>query len=127
MSFKIGSFSNGTTGNVSVGGFTFLPTYLRFTVSSRSATNETFVLYSQGFTDGTLNKSHSIFHDGTGDRTRYYNDRCVSHLLRVTGTLTEIINASFVSFDNNGGGDFGFTLNFTAANANYPITIEAFA
>jgi len=127
MSFAVGSFSQGTTGNVSVGGLTFLPSYLRFTISSRSGTNETTVMLSTGFTDGTLNKAHSIFQDTTGARTRYFNDRCVSHLARVSGSITEIIKASWVSFDNNGGGDYGFTLNFTAANSSYPITFEAFA
>lgn len=121
---KIGSFSNGATGNVPVGGCTSLPTYLRFTVCGRSGTNETVTMYSSGFTDGNLNKAFSIYQDSTGSRSRYFNDRCVSHLNRVTGTITEIINASWVSFDNNGGGDFGFTLNFTAANSNYPIIFE---
>lgn len=127
MSFKIGSFTQGTTGNASIGGFTFLPSYLRFTLSSRSGTNETYVLFSTGFTDGSLNKAHSIFHDGTGDRSRYYTDRCINHLVRSGGNITEKIVATWVSFDNNGGGDFGFTLNFTAADSNYPITVEAFA
>lgn len=127
MAYQIGSFSQGSTGNVSIGGFTFLPAYLRFTISSRSGTNETYVLFSEGFTDGSLNKAHSIFQDSTGARSRYYNDRCINHLVRVTGSITEKIKATWVSFDNNGGGDFGFTLNFTAADSNYPIIIEAFA
>ena len=121
---KIGSFSNGSTGNISVTGCTSLPTYLRFTVCGRNATNETTVLYSQGFTDGNLNKAFSIFQDTTGARSRYFNDRCVSHLIRSGANITEIIKASWVSFDDNGGGDFGFTLNFTAANSNYPIVFE---
>lgn len=127
MGYQITSFSRGTTGNASVTGLTFLPAYLRFTISSRSGTNETTVMLSTGFTDGNLNKSHSIFQDTTGARSRYYTDRCVSHLTRVSGSITEKIAASFVSFDNNGGGDYGFTLNFTAADSNYPITVEAFA
>lgn len=131
MAFKLTSFSNGMSSgggtNVSVGSIPFLPAYLRFTISSRTSTNETFVTETVGFTDGNLNKAHSIFHDGTGDRSRYYTDRCLNHLIRSGGNITEIIKATFVSFDNNGGGDFGFTLSFTAADANYPITVEAFA
>lgn len=127
MSFKITSFSNASTGNVSITGLSFLPTYLRFTVGSRTSTNETTVMYSNGFTDGTLNKAFSIFQDTTGARSRYFNDRCVSHLIRSGANITEIINANWVSFDNNGGGVFGFTLNFTAANSSYPIVVEAYA
>ncbi len=127
MAFQITSFSNASTGNVSVTGLTFLPSYLRFTVGSRSGTNETVIMYSNGFTDGSLNKAFSIFQDATGARSRYFNDRCVSHLIRSGANITEIINASWVSFDNNGGGVFGFTLNFTAANSSYPIVVEAYA
>lgn len=126
MSYQVTSFSRGTTGNCSVAGLTFLPAYLRFTISSRSGTNESYVLFSTGFTDGNLNKAHSIFQDTTGARSRYYTDRCISHLVRVTGSITEKIAASFVSFDNNGGGDYGFTVNFSAADSNYPISVEAF-
>lgn len=127
MAFKVTSFTRGTTGNCQVTGLTFLPAYLRFTISSRFGTNETLVTFSEGFTDGSLNKAHSIFQDGTGARSRAFTDRCVSHLSRVGGNITEIIKATWVSFDTNGGGDFGFTLNFTAADSNYQIYVEAFA
>lgn len=127
MSYQISSYSNGTTGNVAFSSLNFLPAYLKFTVSSRSGTNETTVMLSTGMTDGNLNKCHSIFQDSTGARSRYYNDRCLGHLIRSGGNITEIINASWVSFDNNGGGVYGFTLNFTTANSSYPFTVEAFA
>lgn len=126
MAYQVGSFSNATTGNVSVSGLTFLPSYIQFEISSRSGTNETTILRSSGFTDGSLNKNHSIFQDATGARSRYYNDRCIGHLARVTGSITEIIKATWVSWDTNGGGVFGFTVNFTAADSNYPITFTAF-
>lgn len=125
--FTCGSFTRGSTGNASVAGLTFLPSYLRFTICSRTGTNETLVMYSDGFTNGSSQKAFSVFQDSTGARSRTFTDRCLNHLNRVTGSITEIIKATFVSFDDNGGGDYGFTLNFTAADSNYTIHFEAYA
>lgn len=122
MSFIAGTFSEGTTGNHSVTGFGFKPAYLRFTISQKLSTTQNFVHLSQGFTDGTSQSCHSIFQDSTSASTRAYTDRCINHLDRVAGVLTETIKATFVSFDAS-----GFTLNFTAVDANYQIHVEAFA
>lgn len=127
MKAEIGTFSTGSTGHVSVTGLTVLPVYLKFTLSGRFNTTETIVQFSTGFTEGTKNKAHSIFQDSTGSRSKAYSDRCINHFQRVAGTITEQIVATWVSFDTNGGGDFGFTLNFTAADSNYQIYFEAYS
>lgn len=124
---ETGTFSVGSTGNTSVTGLTVLPNFLEFTISGRFGTTETIVQYSTGFTDGVNDLAHSIFQDSTGSRTKAYSNRCINHFQRVTGTITEKLVATWVSFDNNGGGDFGFTLNFTAADSNYQIYFKAFS
>lgn len=128
MSYVVSTFAVGSTGNHSVTALTFLPKGLRFTISAKAGASETSVAHlSTGFTDGTNQVAHSILADTTANDSKAYTDRCVNHYARVAGTLTEVIKASFVSFDTNGGGVFGFTLNFTAADANYDIHFEAFA
>ena len=124
--FASGTFSQGSTGNASLTGLTFLPKYLRFTISGRFGTTETVVQFSTGNTDGTNQSAHSIFQDTTSSRSKAYTNRCVNHFQRVSGSITEKLVATFVSFDNNGGGSYGFTLNFTAADSNYQIHFEAF-
>lgn len=126
MSYQVGSFTQGSTGNTSITGLTFLPAGVHFTISSRFNTDETINTFSVGFTDGTRQKAHSTFRDGTGAKTRAYTDRCINHFKRNTNIDNDIV-ATIVSFDNNGGGDFGFTLNFTAADSNYQIHFEAYA
>lgn len=121
-SFFTGTTTQGTTGNKSITGVGFQPAYLRFTVSSKSTAETTVAHFSQGFTDGTRQKAHSIIADSTGFASKAYSDRCINHYERVAGVLTEIIKATFVSFDAD-----GFTLNFVNASSNYSIYIEAFA
>lgn len=126
MAHTNGTFSQGSNTNTSITGLTFLPNYLRFTISQKLSTTQNFVHFSQGWTNGTNSSCHSIFQDATGSSTKAYTNRCINHLDR-SGTINEIIKATFVSFDTNGGGDFGFTLNFTASDANYQIHFEAYA
>lgn len=123
MSFFCGTFSESSTGNKSVTGVGFQPSYLRFHLSSKSGASETTVAhYSTGFTDGTRQKAHSILADTTANDSKAYTNRCINHYARVGGVLTEVIVATFVSFDAD-----GFTLNFTAVDSTYDIHVEAFA
>jgi hypothetical protein len=126
MAYAIGSFSEGSTVNHSVTGLSFLPTGVRFQIGGRSGTNETRVQHSVGNMDGANQTCVSIFQDSTGSKTKTYTNRCINHFERVSGTITEKIIATFVSFNNDGGGVYGFTVNFTAADSNYPILFEAF-
>lgn len=121
MATKISNFSVGSTGNKSVTGLTFLPNHIEFVIAQKISTTENFSHYSVGCANGFTQMAHSIFQDGSGGRTESYFNRCLNHINRVGGNLTDIIVATFVSFDNKGGGDYGFTLNFTAADPNYRI------
>lgn len=127
MAHHIGSFSHGSNNNAAITGIPFLPTLVEFHIGGRSGTNETRIQRSDGNMDGANQTCISIFHDSSGSRTRTYTNRCINHFERVSGTITEKIVATFVSFDNNGGGVYGFTVNFTASDSNYPITFVAFS
>lgn len=121
MATKISNFSVGSTGNKTVTGILFMPSSLEFVIAQKTSVNETFAHYSSGSSNGTSQMAHSIFQDASGGKTESYFNRCLNHINRVSGTLTDVVVATFVSFDNNGGGDYGFTLNFTVADPNYKI------
>lgn len=125
MATKISNFTVGSTGNKSITGLTFLPTELDFWIAQKTGTTESFAHLSVGATNGTSQTAHSMLQDTTGGKTESYFDRCVYHLNRVSGTVSGVLSASFVSFDNNGGGDYGFTLNFTAADSGYKVYFRA--
>lgn len=125
MEPKISNFSVGSTGNKSVTGLLFLPKSIDFWIAQKTGVTENFVHYSAGSCTSTKQMAHSIFWDSSGGKTCSYFDRCVNHLTRESGVITEKIKATWVSFDDNGGGDFGFTLNFTAADANFKIYFKA--
>lgn len=121
MSVKAGSFSVGSTGNHSVTGLTFLPTNVTFSVGARNGTTETVVQLCRGWTTASNQSFDSIYGDSTGFQSIGGTTKCITHYARVSGTLTLKVEANYVSFDTNGGGDFGFTLNFTAVDSNYTI------
>jgi hypothetical protein len=78
-----------------------------------------------GVTDGASQTSKSEYNDGT-NRRRWDADKLAYHMTRSGGVYTPLVDAEFVSFDNLGGGVYGFTLNQTVANTNYPAMIEVF-
>lgn len=60
--------------------------------------------------------------DDSGDQfNRRYTDKVIKFVDVVSGSLTGVIEASLVSFDDTGGGLYGFTLNVTQNNSSYPI------
>lgn len=125
MPYALGSFAKGSTGNASVTGLSFLPSKVTFYIGARAGTTETDNRWSMGAMDGNAQFAISTFRDATGARTKNYTDRCINHFQRDSGTIVEKLVATFVSFDNNGGGDYGFTVNFSAANSSYSIFFEA--
>lgn len=123
MAFITGVSTTGsTTGNKSYTGFGFKPSYARFTLSQKTGTTEGFIHFSQGWTDGTNSSCHSIFQDATSSQSKEFTNQVISHWNRVSGTLTEVIAATFVSFDAD-----GLTLNFSAITTGYHVHFEAFA
>lgn len=124
--YAIGSFAKGSPGNASVTGLSFLPSMVKFYIGARAGTTEVDNRFSIGSMDGNNQVAISTFRDATGARTKTYTNRCINHFQRDSGNIVEKLVATFVSFDNNGGGDFGFTVNFSAANSSYSILFEAF-
>lgn len=123
MSFATGVFTTPTlTGNKALTGLGFQPSYMRFTLGQKTGTNQTYAHLSEGSTDGTNSQSVSIFQDTTGGQSLETSTLVIDHMDRVSGTIGEIIKATFVSFDAN-----GFTLNFSVTVSGYHVHYEAFA
>lgn len=125
MAVKRGSFTIGSTGNVQVVGLTFLPTNVDFFMSGRFGTDETREQYSNGGMTSANQNVDALFDDSTGKRSRSFTDRCINLYERVSGNITGKVVATYVSFDSNGGGDFGFTINASAADSNYQVKFKA--
>lgn len=126
MAIKAGSFTKGSTGNVTID-TGFQPLFLRFTVSQLySGPENTQAHLSTGSTDGVTQSSHSILmindNDTFGNYTRNYSIYCVSHMALVSNSITRVISASFVSFNAT-----SFTLNFDRATTDYQIFFEAYS
>lgn len=122
MSVKAGSFSPGATGDVVITGLTFLPTELVIRMGNATSADDTSVISRcDGWCTGANQSYDSFFHDSTGVKQGRGTDKTVRYMRRVSGTITDIVVGTFVSFDDNGGGNYGFTLNFTAVNANYQV------
>lgn len=112
MATKIGNFSVTSTGSKSVTGIPFLAQRIRFYAAQKSGTSEAFAHLSIGDADGNNQMAHSI-----ADSTQSFFDRCVHHRSKVSGTWQDVLVATFTSVDDNGGGDYGFTINVsTLAN-----------
>lgn len=126
MSVKAGSFSVGVTGNSSVVGLTFLPTEITFRLGPVTGVTDTSLIGKcDGWTTATNQSYDSVYRDGTGPEQMAGIDKCIRLRRRVSGVMQDRVAASFVSFDNNGSGDYGFTLNFTAADAGRQIRYKA--
>lgn len=123
MNVESGSFSEGATGNHQIvlnGSFT--PLYIQFECGPRSATNETLVTRSSGWTDGNIECAISIFDDGTLRLTRESGSYCITHYKNVSGTPTKVLSGSIVSFDAGGA----FTIDMDVVDSSYPIRFTAF-
>lgn len=121
MATKISNFSVTSTGNKSIAGIPFLAQRVRFYVAQKSGVSEAFAHISIGDADGATQMAHSI-----GDSTQSFFDRCVHHRSKVGGVWQDVLIATFTSFDDNGGGDYGFTINVsTLANGPQKIYFVA--
>lgn len=96
----------------------FQPTAARLTVSENDS-GETAAHICVGKTDGTHQNYDATFDDGTLKDSRSSNDRVVSHYENHSGTLTEVLSASFNSFVAT-----GIKLNVLTANADYTVSLE---
>lgn len=119
MSFWTGRGTLSITGDNAFTGIGFRPTRLRVRVSKKNGTTETVIHLCLGATDGTNQNCSYIYGDGTNFTSDDLNTKIISHWEKVSGTWTEVLSATFKSFDAD-----GFTITTVAGNANYKVTFE---
>lgn len=95
----------------------FQPTWARFTVTGKGT--DTVNHISIGTTDGTHQNTNSTFSDTTGGLSVSTNTKVISHYERVSGTIAEVLSASFNSFTST-----GVEINVAIANTGYSVTLE---
>lgn len=116
MSTFTGGLTFSSTGSsISYTGVGFQGNDLQLTVGGKSG-NSAVTQISIGNADGTRQNCISAFGDATSHKSTRVNTHCIQHYERVSGTITKVLEASFVSFDAD-----GFTLNITVANVNYSV------
>lgn len=120
MGYYCGRVTVSSTGANAFTGVGFQPTAVRIRVSQKVGTTETCNHLCIGTADGTRQNCSSMYTDATGSTTKDVNTKLISHWERVSGTLTEVLAATFTSFDAD-----GYTFNASTPNANYQVTVEA--
>ena len=118
MSVKAGSFSPSASSStdLSVDNLTFLPTLVMFRVGSDSTTDTAKTVRGDGWTTANNQSYDCFFEDATGKSQLRGTDKCIRVEKRVSGTMQDAVAATFVDFHDNGGGNYGFKLNFTVAD-----------
>lgn len=119
MSYWTGRATLATSGNQSLTGVGFQGTSIRARVSKKNGTTETVIHLSLGSADGTNQNCSYIYSDGTNHKTDDFNTKFISHWEKVSGTWTEVLSTTFVSFDAD-----GFTVNNAIASPYYKVTFE---
>ena len=117
MSYWTGGVTVGSTGSQSYVGVGFQGTGITFRVGAKGGASSV-VQFAIGSADGTRQNCESVFGDGSGWKSQRTNSKCLIHYERVAGTVTEVLNFAFTSFDAN-----GFTINVTTASANYTVDV----
>lgn len=116
-------------GKVERGSFTILGagnTTVLFTDPTLIADKITFSMGPAGTSDSVCHSSDglmipaqqcckSIYMDTTGGKSQHSNSKCLSHLARVSGTITEVTTATRQNMATAGE----FTINVTAFNSGY--------
>lgn len=118
MAFWTGGITVGSTGSQAYTGIGFQGNDITFRVGAKGGSSSV-VQFAIGTADGTRQNTESIFGDGSGWKSNRTNSKCLIHYERVSGTITEVLNFAFTSFDAD-----GFTLNVTTANSNYTVDVE---
>ncbi len=115
MAVFTGGFTISGTGSQSYTGVGFQGNDLQLTAGAKGG-SASVNQFSIGNADGTRQNFVATYSDSTGHKSLRSNNACIVHYERVSGTITEVLRASFTSFDAD-----GFTLNVTTANANYTV------
>lgn len=124
-----GSFSVGATGTFSISGLTALPTKVNLRASAIDANNEsTQARFCDGVATDVFKSVDSILSNSNGFWSRRYrnsNARCLIMYATPAGTFSIVCEIKHISFDNNGGGDYGWTFEVLTYNGTYPFTVSA--
>lgn len=128
MEVFAGEFSVSSTGNIAIPFIPFPPKKATFVISSTDGGSDTIVMYSSGYAvdDGEndpVQRYDSTFYGNDGRKTHSGDTRCINHVRGLSGTPTDIIKASFISFDTDGFGTYECNLNFTAVDGDYDIGV----
>lgn len=115
------------TGNQAYAGLTAMPQFLEIILSQEGGAADSVTRYAIGGTDGTLERCDSIYADTTGGDTEKFTNRTIVGKSRVSGNIVKTLEASIVSFDNNGGGDYGFTLDQQTCTQGFQVAIKAYS
>lgn len=121
MSVKVGSFTPAFTGNVTVDNLTFLPTNLILRVGNSSSSTITTVARGDGWCTANNQNYDATYVDTANNRMSQKSG--TDRTLRVekwdsgTSSMVDALSCTFVDFHDNGGGNYGFTLNFTATDS----------
>lgn len=119
MAFWTGGITvTNTPGSQAFTGIGFQGNDIRFRVGAKSGSSSV-VQWANGSADGTRQNCESIFGDASGFKSNRTNSKSLIHYERVSGTITEVINFAFTSFDAD-----GFTINVTTGNSNYTVDVE---
>jgi len=119
MSYYTGRVTLSQTGDNVIDEIGFQPTWIRVRVSQKVGIAETCQHLCLGQSDGTRTNYSTIYGDTSGAKTIEGNDKLISHFEKVSGTWTEVLSATLVSFDAD-----GVTIHTTAGNANYRVHLE---
>lgn len=111
------TFTAGATGDKTIALLPFTPKALRFKILKPGFADSTIKFVGGGYTDGLAHEGFSIVSDAT---VQTFTDlaKCLLCYDVVSGTVTKVLEASFVSFATN-----KFKLNFTVASAVYQIEV----
>lgn len=125
IGFETGVITPTGTGNQSYAGLTHLPVALEFWYSRKTGSAETINRFGRGSFDGTNHFADCTYRDGSGPLTDEATDRIIIALDRNV-SVQRRLEASVVSFDNLGGGVYGFTLNQQNQAISVPVFIKAY-
>lgn len=125
MAVKAGSFTPNATGNLTVDNLTFLPTRLFFRVGApTSSTDTTTTMRCDGWCTASNQSYDTIFEDASGRWSKAGTDKCI-YTVKRSGTVVDGTVATWVDFHNNGGGNYGFTINLTSFDSGRQIRYMA--
>jgi hypothetical protein len=100
-----------------------MPEYIELKLGPQTSTTDTSVTgFSHGWATASNQSVDSIYEDSTGREQQASTSNCIMLRKKVSGTMTDRVKASFVSFDEiTPGTTYSFTLNFTTVDANRQI------